>query len=112
MTIAKIIAVVGVVVMGIAIVYAVLAGDFSAEGGQLLAMPWGVVSLVDLYTGFILFSMWIIFREKSLWRSVGWVTLLLTLGFFIGALYTFLALHSSGGSWPKFWLGRRYVDAA
>jgi hypothetical protein len=44
-------------------------------------MPWGIVSLVDLYTGFILFSIWIVYREQSWWRSLVWVVLMMTLGF-------------------------------
>ncbi len=107
MTIAKIVSGLGVVVMTIVIGYALIAGDFNAEGALLTSMPWGIVSLVDLYTGFTLFSMWIIFREKSLWRSVVWVALMMTLGFFTGALYTFIALHTSGGDWNRFFMGRR-----
>jgi hypothetical protein len=69
-------------------------------------MPWGIVSLVDLYTGFILFSGWIIYREKSLLNAIPWVIAMLVLGFFTGALYAFIALQSSQGDWKKFWLGQ------
>lgn len=112
MTAAKIVSALGVVVMTLAIGYAFAAGDFNAEGKQLLSMPWGIVSLVDLYTGFTLFSMWIIFREKSLWRSAVWVVLMMTLGFFTGALYTLIALFTSGGDWNRFFMGRRREDYA
>jgi hypothetical protein len=64
------------------------------------------VSLVDLYTGFTLFSMWIIHREKSLPIAILWTIAMLTLGFFTGSLYTFLALQTSGGDLRKFWLGK------
>jgi hypothetical protein len=89
------------------LVYGFTAGDFLGEGARLLAMPWGIVSLVDLYVGFILFSGWIVYREKSIARSIVWVVLMLVLGFFTGALYTWLALNSSGGDWRRFWMGRR-----
>lgn len=110
MTVAKVVSGLGVVVMTLAIGYAFITGDFNAEGKLLLSMPWGIVSLVDLYTGFTLFSMWIIFREKSLWRAAVWVVLLMTLGFFTGALYTFIALHTSGGDWNRFFMGERSKD--
>ncbi|NPV84857.1 MAG: DUF1475 family protein [Anaerolineae bacterium] len=108
MKLAKTIALLGTLLMGAVILYAFVVGDFSAEGARLLSMPWGVVSLVDLYVGFVLFSIWIVFRENSLWRSVVWVVLMMTLGFFAGSLYTFLALQQSGGDWRKFWLGKRW----
>ena len=62
MKIAKWIAFLGVMAMGAVLIYAFAVGDFAAEGGQLTSMPWGIVSLVDLYVGFALFAMWIIYR--------------------------------------------------
>ena len=70
-------------------------------------MPWGIVSLVDLYVGFALFSCWIVFREKALFPSVIWVILMMVLGFWAGALYTFIALQTSGGDRKRFWYGKR-----
>jgi hypothetical protein len=89
------------------LIYAFTVGDFSNEGTRLLAMPWGIVSLVDLYVGFTLFSAWIVYRERSVLPSVIWVVLMMTLGFWTGALYTFLALQSSRGDWRKFFMGKR-----
>jgi len=106
MKIAKIISFLGIIAMTGVLIYGFTVGDFLAEGSQLLAMPWGIVSLVDLYTGFILFSMWIIYREKSLPVAIVWTVAMMTLGFFAGALYSFLALQASNGDWRKFWLGK------
>jgi hypothetical protein len=39
--------------------------------------------------------------------SIIWVALMMVLGFFTGALYTFVALQTSGGDWRKFWMGKR-----
>jgi hypothetical protein len=103
---AKIISVLGIIAMTAVLIYGFTVGNFSGEGSQLLSMPWGIVSLVDLYTGFTLFSMWIIYREKSLPVAILWTVAMMTLGFFAGALYSFLALQSSGGDWRKFWLGK------
>jgi hypothetical protein len=107
MKLAKAIALIGLLAMTGVLIYGFTIGDFSGEGAKLLAMPWGIVSLVDLYVGFALFSCWIVFREKELVPSVVWVVLMMVLGFWAGALYTFLALQSSGGDWKKFWYGKR-----
>ena len=103
---AKIISILGILAMTAVLIYGFTVGNFSGEGSQLLSMPWGIVSLVDLYTGFTLFSMWIIYREKSLPVAIAWTVAMMVLGFFAGALYTFIALHSSGDDWRKFWLGK------
>jgi hypothetical protein len=111
MKIAKIISLVGLVAMTGILIYGFTVGDFSAEGAKLLAMPWGIVSLVDLYVGFALFSCWIVFREKALLPSVIWVILMMVLGFWTGALYTLIALQTSGGDWQRFWFGKRAKKA-
>jgi len=107
MRIAKLIALAGLLSMTGILIYGFTVGNFSAEGAKLLAMPWGIVSLVDLYVGFALFSCWIVFREKAWLPSVIWVVLMMVLGFWAGALYTFLALQTSGGDWKRFWYGKR-----
>ena len=108
MKIAKFISLVGLLAMTAILIYGFTVGNFSEEGSRLLAMPWGIVSLVDLYVGFALFSCWIVFREKDLLPSLIWVVLMMVLGFWAGALYTFLALQSSAGDWKRFWYGKRY----
>ena len=107
MRIAKAISLLGVLAMTGVLIYGFTVGDFASEGQQLLSMPWGIVSLVDLYVGFILFSAWIVFRERSFGRSLIWVSLMMVLGFFTGSLYTYLALRASRGDWHMFWYGRR-----
>ena len=107
MTTAKIVAALGVLAMTAVLIYGFTVGNFSADGAELLRNPWGIVSMVDLYTGFILFSAWIVYREKSIVRSIVWVVLMMVLGFFTGSLYAFLALNASKGNWKKFWMGHR-----
>jgi len=107
MKLAKGIALLGALAMGGILVYAFATGDFAQEGGVLLSMPWGIVSLVDLYVGFILFSGWIVYREQSFLHSLVWVLLVMVLGFFTASVYTFVALQKSGGDWKRFWMGRR-----
>jgi hypothetical protein len=107
MRIAKIISFIGLLTMTGILIYGFTVGNFSAEGTRLMAMPWGIVSLVDLYVGFTLFSCWIVYREKSILLSILWVMLMMTLGFWTGALYTFIALQNSRGDWTHFWKGNR-----
>jgi hypothetical protein len=107
MRIAKVIALLGLVAMTGVLIYGFTVGDFAAEGRELLSMPWGIVSLIDLYVGFALFSIWIVYRERSVWRSVVWVVLMMVLGFWTGSLYTLIALQTSDGDWRRFWLGNR-----
>jgi hypothetical protein len=110
MKVAKLIALLGLIAMTLILVYGFTRGNFTGEGAKLLAMPWGIVSMVDLYVGFILFSGWIVYREKSFARSVVWIILMMVLGFFTGSLYTLNALQTSDGDWKRFWLGKRAKD--
>jgi len=110
MKIAKLIAALGVLAMTAVLLYGFTAGDFGKDGAALLQNPWGVVSMVDLYTGFVLFSAWIVYRERSVVRSAIWVSLMMVLGFFTGSLYALLALIASKGDWKLFWMGRRAND--
>jgi len=107
MKIAKVLALLGLLTMTGILIYGFTVGNFSVEGAKLVAMPWGTVSLVDLYVGFTLFSCWIVFREKAVLPSVIWVILMMVLGFWAGALYTCIALQTSGGDWKRFWYGKR-----
>lgn len=110
MKIAKVIALLGLLAMTAVLIYGFAVGDFAEEGKQLLSMPWGIVSLVDLYVGFVLFSGWIVYREKSVVRSVIWVVLMMVLGFWTASLYTLIALQTSRGDWQRFWMGNRAVE--
>lgn len=110
MKIAKVVAVLGVLVMASILVYGFTVGDFGGEGQVLLSMPWGIVSLVDVYVGFVLFSGWIVYREKSLLRSAVWIILVMVLGNLTASLYALVALLTSGGDWKRFWMGKRAGD--
>ena len=107
MKLAKAVALLGLLAMTAVLIYGFTVGNFREDGVALLSNPWGIVSIVDLYVGFILFSGWIIYREKSVLRSIIWVVLMMILGFFTGSLYTLIALQTSGGDWRRFWMGNR-----
>ena len=84
---------IGVVAMVVALTYGVVAGEFGAEGRELLALPWGVVSLVDVYTGVFLFGSWIAWREASAVRAAPWIVALVVLGNFAAAIYLVVAFR-------------------
>ena len=107
MKIAKVVALIGLLAMTIVLIYGFTVGNFAEDGAKIMSNPWGIVSLVDLYVGFALFSAWIVFRENAVLPSIIWVILMMVLGFWAGALYTFLALQSSKGDWKCFWYGKR-----
>jgi len=107
MKIATILAGLGAIAMIAVIAYGVAVGDFGRDGRQLLSMPWGIVSLVDLYVGFFLFCGWILLREGSTARSWLWIVLVMTLGSLAICLYVLVNLRSSGGDWRRFLMGRR-----
>lgn len=106
MKIAKTISWIGLIAMTAAIMNGFVNGSFSQDGADLLANPWGVVSLIDLYVGFALFSIWIAFRETNTIQTVIWIILVMILGFFTGALYVLVALYKSDGDWAEFFLGK------
>jgi hypothetical protein len=112
MTGAKILAGLGASAMVAVLVYGFVGGDFAAEGRQLLAMPWGAVSLVDLYVGFVLFSGWILYRDGLTLSSIVWIAAVMTLGSLAICLYVFVALQKSRGTWTVFFLGRHANEAS
>ena len=61
-------------------------GEVSIFDSSIPSMPWGIVSLVDLYSGFILFSLWIFYKENLL-TAIVWIFFVMTLGSFTIALY-------------------------
>lgn len=95
MKVAKVIAWLCLIAMTIGLVNGFVNGDFFQDGKALLDNPWGIMSMIDLYVGFTLFSLWIAYREKSLIKSVIWIILMMVLGFFTGALYILIALYKS-----------------
>lgn len=61
------------------IVWAVLAGDFGEAGRWLTSDPWGIVTLADLYLGFVLAAVVIAALERR-WTAVLWIAPIPILG--------------------------------
>ena len=81
--------------MLLAIGYGSAAGGFGDDFSALWALPWGRVSLIDLYAGLAIFGAWVAYREKSLSRTVIWSIALLTLGNLAAGVYLVWAAHNS-----------------
>ncbi len=107
MKIIKLIGWIGFISMTIVIGNGFLNGNFLEDGGELLTNPWGIVSLVDLYVGFVLFSIWITLREKSLGSKIVWISLMMILGFFTGSIYVLKAAYESNGDYEIFLMGKK-----
>ena len=97
----------GVCWMAAAIIYGLVASDIPAEVRTLIKCIWFWISMADLYTGFLLFSGWIIFRERSWPIAMVWIVLLLTLGNLTSCAYALIAAVRAHGDWRMFWMGRR-----
>ena len=70
------------------IIWAIQAGDFSAAGGWLTSDPWGIVTLTDLYLGFLFMAVIIWIFEPN--RMV--------------ALAFILPLPFLGNVWAAIWM--------
>lgn len=105
-------AVLAAIAMFAIIAHATIYGSFWSEGSALWALPWGRVSLLDLYVGFALFSGWVLFREASLAWALVCVVLVMTLGNAFAAAYVAAALVRSRGSSSRFWLGHRSAETS
>ena len=108
MKLVKILTFLGALAMGLALFHGFTKGDLRAEGSLIGSIPWGVVSLVDVYVGCFLFSGWVIYREKSILIALLWVISFMVLGNFVTSIYVLLALFHSDENWRKFWLGKNY----
>lgn len=100
----------GVTAMAIVIAWAGASVDFFEAGAKLLDNPWGVVSLVDLYVGFIIFSAWIAYRETSLLVKIIWIVLMMVFGFLTASIYLLFVIRQSQGDWQRFFHGARVTE--
>jgi len=76
---------------------AMLAHGFANGGGwdevaRLARLPWGAATFVDVYVGLLLFSGWVIAREKSRAAGIAWALAILLGGNLIACLYALRVL--------------------
>ena len=90
MTIARIALALVATAFAALIVWAAMTADFWASFDAITADPWGLVTLADLYLGFLLSAIVIGFFERG-WRAVLWI----------------LPLPFLGNVWTAFWFVMR-----
>ncbi|MDX2235823.1 MAG: DUF1475 family protein [Hyphomonadaceae bacterium] len=71
-----------------------LHGTFLNQVGVITTLPWGVVTLADLYIGFVLFAVIIFLAERSWLSAALWSVPLFFLGNIWAALWLVLRLPS------------------
>ena len=86
MTLVRLIVVLAALVLGVLIVRAFGLADFFEAFARIGADPWGLVSLVDLYLGFVLLAVIIATVETRL-AAIAWIVGLFVLGNLLGALW-------------------------
>ncbi|BDX01057.1 hypothetical protein [Maricaulis maris] len=84
----RLLSAIGTLALGALIVWAVQAGDFGAAGAWLVGHPWGIVTLTDLYFGFLIAAVFIALIEDD-WR---WT------------LFWILPIPILGNVWTGLWL--------
>ncbi len=99
---AAVMIIVALLILMISIIHASFAGGFGKELSAILDMRWGRVTLIDLYAGFLLVSLWIFWREENRLYALCWITLIMLLGNLASCVYALLAIYKTGpGSSPS-----------
>jgi len=83
-----------------------LHGGFMEQFAVVATLPWGIVSLVDLYVGFFLFAVLVFFTERSWVVAALWAAPVFVLGNIWAALWFVirlpqLAKQLSKPDWPS-----------
>ena len=102
MTITKIFSYISAIAMTVVIFWA--QSQVPIFESPIPDLPWGTVSLVDLYTGFIFVCFWIFYKENVL-PAIVWTFFVMTLGSFTIALYVIYSINKSDGNIQKFFMG-------
>jgi len=61
-------------------------------GHEYWGNPWAVATLVDAYCGFLLFYLWVAYREQGAFPRVMWFVLIMLLGNMATAAYLLIQL--------------------
>ncbi len=93
--------------MCIGLLYGIANGNFAAEISRITAMPWGLVTFLDIYIGFFLLGVWILWREVHPLKAALFFIPILLLGNLFSCVYILYAIYSSAGDVQKFIHGRR-----
>ena len=81
------------------IVQAQLTESVFVGGPRLAAQPWGWVTILDVYLGFVVFGTYLAVREGSWRRALPWLVAISVLGNVATAAYLLWVLHRHGYDW-------------
>lgn len=97
---------IGIATLAVALGFGAVHGDFFADGGRLVDNPWGLITLIEVYVGIVLFGSWVVFRERCLWVAGLWIAAIAGMGNILACVYVFVSLWRSKGDFTRFWLGK------
>jgi hypothetical protein len=76
----RLLAAFGTGAMAAAILAALSVTPLVDDGGALLGLTWGRVTLIDIYLAFVFGWLWVAWRERSTRRSLLWLVAILVTG--------------------------------
>ena len=78
-------------------------------GRGLWPDPWFVATLADAYIGFVIFYVWVAYKERTVPARILWFLFIMGLGNLAAAFYVLLQLRKlgPGESWEKLLLRKR-----
>lgn len=91
MTVPRVALAAAALVLAALIVRAMAQASFGASFAAIAADPWGLVTLVDLYLGFLFAAAVVALVERPL-AAAGWIVALLVLGNVVSAVWLALRL--------------------
>jgi hypothetical protein len=81
-------------------------GSATEEFPALMALPWGLVTVIDLYSGLLLIAAWIAWRESRWPIALSWAVALFTCGNVASCVYILITYRRSRGNALEFWFGK------
>ncbi len=81
------------VTMIIVTTWASLHEDVFTGGAKVLKEPWGIATLFDAYYGFLIFYLWVLYKEQSLLKRVWWFIFIMLFGNIAMAIYLLIEVY-------------------
>jgi len=71
---------------------------------QLFPDPWFQATICDAYCGFVIFYVWVAYRERRPWKRIVWFVLIMALGNIAMPTYVLIQLvtHRADATWHEF----------
>lgn len=60
---------------------------------RLVSEPWVVSALLDAYNGFLIFFLWVCYKEIKLLKKIGWFIAIMLFGNHVIAIYMLLEVR-------------------